>query len=311
MDDQPRDLFGELIIADPLLRDKFIVPPFTILDAGHPDWSTRKRAWKARGIKSDDGRDVKTFSASFDPTKYGRETMPEGSIFDPVLCEIMYRWFVPAGGKIIDPFAGGSVRGIVANYLGFKYTGIDIRSEQVDANIIQANAIWDGKPMEECPVWIVGDSNVVLHSETPIVPSYDFVFSCPPYADLEVYSNLPGDISNMEYNQFLDIYRSIIFKAVQHLKKDRFAVFVVGDIRDKGGFYKGFVSDTIKAFEAAGARFYNDIILKQPLGTAMLRANKIFNSKRKTIKVHENVLVFYKGDPDNIRTVLNINEDDL
>ncbi len=36
------------------------------------------------------------------------------SIFDPVLCELAYRWFCPPGGLILDPFAGGSVRGIVA-----------------------------------------------------------------------------------------------------------------------------------------------------------------------------------------------------
>ena len=28
------------------------------------------------------------------------------SIFDPVLCELVYRWFCPAGGAVLDPFAG-------------------------------------------------------------------------------------------------------------------------------------------------------------------------------------------------------------
>ena len=45
------------------------------------------------------------------------------SIFDPVLCEIAYRWFSPVGGLILDPFAGGSVRGIVASKLGRQYIG--------------------------------------------------------------------------------------------------------------------------------------------------------------------------------------------
>src|SRR5690348_7500784 len=56
------------------------------------------------------------------------------SIFDPVLCELSYRWFCPPGGKILDPFAGGSVRGIVASCLGFEYTGVELRAEQVAAN---------------------------------------------------------------------------------------------------------------------------------------------------------------------------------
>ena len=37
------------------------------------------------------------------------------SIFDPVLCELAYRWFCPPGGTVLDPFAGGSVRGIVSS----------------------------------------------------------------------------------------------------------------------------------------------------------------------------------------------------
>ena len=56
------------------------------------------------------------------------------SVFDPALCEVIYHWFCPTAGSILDPFAGGSVRGIVANYLGYKYTGIDIRKEQIESN---------------------------------------------------------------------------------------------------------------------------------------------------------------------------------
>ena len=66
------------------------------------------------------------------------------SIFDPVLCELAYRWFCPLGGMVADPFAGGSVRGIVAAALGYHYTGFELRGEQVDANAIQAARICQG-----------------------------------------------------------------------------------------------------------------------------------------------------------------------
>ena len=59
--------------------------------------------------------------------KYGREEVTGTSIFDPVLCEIAYRWFSPVGGLILDPFAGGSVRGIVASKLGRQYIGHELR----------------------------------------------------------------------------------------------------------------------------------------------------------------------------------------
>ena len=45
------------------------------------------------------------------------------SIFDPVLCEVIYNWFAPEKGIVFDPFAGGSVRGAVAEMLGRHYIG--------------------------------------------------------------------------------------------------------------------------------------------------------------------------------------------
>ena len=69
---------------------------------------------------------------------------------------------------------------------------------------------------------------------------------------------------------------------------------MVGDIKDKKGFYRDFISHTKQAFINAGAGLYNEAILLQPLGTAMLRAGKIFEAGAKLTKVHENVLIFKK-----------------
>ena len=41
-------------------------------------------------------------------------------------------------------------------------------------------------------------------------------------------------------------------------------------------------------------KLYNEMILIQPIGTAMLRAGKVFNSGKKLTKVHENILIFRK-----------------
>ena len=38
-----KDLFGNEIVKDVLLRDKFIEPPFTILDSRSKNWKNRKR----------------------------------------------------------------------------------------------------------------------------------------------------------------------------------------------------------------------------------------------------------------------------
>ena len=213
------------------------------------------------------------------------------SIFDPVLCELAYRWFCPPGGLVLDPFAGGSVRGIVAGNLGRQYVGVDLRPEQIAANRAQADAIC-GDPM---PVWHEGDSLNLARIAEGVAA--DFVFSCPPYGDLECYSDDPRDLSTMNYGDFLVAYRAIIAAAVALLKPDRFACFVVGDIRDARGFYRGFPADTIRAFEDAGARLYNEAVLVTAVGSLPIRVRKQFETSRKLGKTHQNVLVFCKGHP--------------
>ena len=132
------------------LSERFGIIPFSILDTRKGEWQKRKRAWIDSGLKSEVGRSVNlTFLKSAQPPniynvknklreQFGREpswdevleycdkngikTQSGTSIFDPVLCEMMYRWFNVPNGVVVDPFAGGSVRGIVASKLGM--TGV-------------------------------------------------------------------------------------------------------------------------------------------------------------------------------------------
>lgn len=290
------DLFGEKIIDDVLLRDKFIEPPFSVLDTKNGHWKNRTRNWKAKGIQSEVGRDAKAFNTQEwlrDKTKgvKGHQGTNDTSIFDPTLCELMYHWFCPVGGSILDPFAGGSVRGIVANYLGYKYTGIDIRPEQIESNNEQAKTIIPKKANR--PEWLIGDSNIELDRISLTGRAYDFLFSCPPYADLEVYSDLPGDISNKPYREFLVLYQSIIKKSVALLKPGGYAAWVIGEIRNKKGNYVGFVPDTIAAFMDAGMVYYNEAVLLNHISAAAMRADG--NMKyQKLVKCHQNVLIFKK-----------------
>lgn len=213
------------------------------------------------------------------------------SIFDPVLCELAYRWFCSPTGLVLDPFAGGSVRGIVASKLGRQYVGVDLRPEQIAANQEQASRLCD----DPQPVWVCGDSRHIATLVDGV--SADFVFSCPPYGDLEVYSDEAADLSTLDYPEFMKAYRCIVAATVGLLKPDRFACFVVGDIRDKKGFYRRFVSDTEQAFEDAGCRLYNEAVLVTAVGSLPIRVGKQFEGGRKLGKTHQNVLVFCKGDP--------------
>ena len=497
---------GELLTADArgkLLSERFIVPPFSVLDARQGYWQERKRLWLSQGIESEVGRGETIDGEQIDETtNTGRLTFVKGnhaaldpvsqkimstgtntSVFDPVLCELIYRWFAPHNGVVLDPFAGGSVRGVIAGLLGYKYIGVDLSARQVTADIAQGHKIFrnndiefidvkvsekmarllfhgcdedyvenvchssccdsttsesgtlitihpaeqekiekhggvvvggmlqpinrkcpfkdgrslcmlhntDAKPfgciaspftlndnstlivrnryrLLKCygdggkpayvvfrtsldlifgkieaericvhldsgggdiiakmplssykmlidndnikhgvinvdrattqPTWLVGDSKDI---DVLAPGEYDLVFSCPPYADLETYSDDPRDISNMKYADFLLVYREIIKKSVAMLKENRFACFVVGDIRDEKGFYRNFVSDTIQAFLDAGMMLYNEAILIMSIGSLAIRTGKSFSDYRKLGKGHQNVLVFYKGDTKKIK----------
>ncbi len=227
------------------------------------------------------------------PNYGGAERSVSGtSIFDPVLCELAYRWFSPEGGTVLDPFAGGSVRGIVAAKLGRQYIGHELREEQVAANRRQADEICADDALP--PAWICGDSRNI--DTTCADVQADMVFSCPPYADLEVYSDDPKDLSTMKYSDFRAVYFEIIKKACDRLKPDSFACFVVGEVRDKKGNYIDFVGDTVQAFRDAGLHYYNEAILITCVGSLPIRAGKQFAASRKLGKTHQNVLVFVKGD---------------
>lgn len=327
------------------LAERFIVPPFTILDTRQGYWQDRKRRWLAMGIASELGR---TSTGSVVPTdgdgtllidQYRERNVTPGgsgggawlggrktassekfqntkrltyvkgdrpveeldevsrkivgtgtgtSIFDPVLCELVYRWFSPPGGLVLDPFAGGSVRGVVAGILGRAYHGIELRAEQVAANRDQIGIA----PKEASITWVCGDSR----EHVPTAPEADLVFSCPPYADLEVYSDDPRDISNMSHADFRAAHAEIIAKACARLKPNRFAVWVIGDVRDRNGNYLGLINDTINAFRDAGMALYNEAILVNAVGSLPIRAGRMFTISRKMGKTHQNVLVFLKGD---------------
>jgi len=563
------------------LAERFGIPPFSVLNAREGWWQARKKSWLALGLQSEMGRGNEgdgtkrglTFSSSAQPisvyktknrheAKIGRKVTWEEfyaanpdaaaqsgtSIFDPVLCELAYRWFCPPGGTVLDPFAGGSVRGIVAAVLGRRYVGIDLSEVQITANREQAEEIcpsWDpviGDPSSLTPieqtgdVWLKRDDlfcvadvrggkartcwalaqgaaglvtagsrqspqvNIVAHiakalgvpcrvhtptgelspevrqaqewgaevvqhkagynnviiararedaqrlgwTEIPFgmeceeavaqtrqqaanlpreakrlvvpvgsgmslagvlwglrdhgltlpvlgvcvgadpakrldkyappdwrevvtlerssfdyhaaapetrlgevaldaiyeakclpflepgdclwvvgmratatgdrpIPTWtvgdsrsitslaegveaDFVFSCPPYADLEVYSDDPADLSTLEYGDFRRDYSEIVARTCTLLKPDRFACFVVGEVRDKQGHYHDFVGDTVQAFRDAGLAYYNEAILVTQLGSLPIRVGRPFEASRKLGKTHQNVLVFIKGD---------------
>ena len=308
------------------LSDRFIVPPFSIIDTRKGYWQERKKLWrhligdygesrndtlmsapelKYKEIYLKSAKKRKELGLSFseylekhvsaeDKQHASKTVLSQGvSILDPVLAEIIVHWFGVPFGKAFDCFAGDTVFGYVAAKLEQEFTGIELRKEQYELNMERV------KEAGISAIYINDDGqNVGKHIEAE---SQDLLFSCPPYFNLEKYSDLPNDASNQkEYEEFIVILRNAFTDSIKCLKDNRFAVIVVGDIRDKNGFYFSLQDDIKDIFKAAGMRLYNEIILIETGASTALRASRYMDS-RKVAKMHQNVLVFYKGDVKNIK----------
>lgn len=291
---QSTDLFGEPIKDKKNLSDWFIVPPFSILNVATDTWQARKKIWMKRindkaQVRSNVLRNYTQVGVDFMNIK-GDTT----SILDPVLCEVLLHWFTEENHICFDPFAGDTVFGFCSSFKGRVFKGIELRQEQCDFN----NSVVFEHGLNA--TYICDDAvNVAKHIENE---SVDFLFSCPPYADLEVYSNLDNDLSNMDYDVFFDVLSQVFTECYTRLKENRFAVIVIGEVRHKDtGAYIGLVPTIIQIMMKSGFHYYNEIILATPVGNLMMRAGRYMSQNRKVGKQHQNVLVFYKGNMNAIK----------
>lgn len=307
------------------LFDRFVVPPFSILDTRKGYWQDRKKKWydiigdmgesrndtlvtsleikykdlyqRTREHRKELGISFKEYIEKYVPKedleREQSKIVAQGvSILDPVMAEIVCRWFGFKNCQTFDCFAGDSVFGFVSAYLGNQFTGIELREQQANLN--------NERVAEMTARYICDDGqNVAKHIEPE---SQDLLFSCPPYFNLEVYSDLPNDASNQgSYEDFIQILRNAFTAAVGCLKKNRFAVICVGDVRDrKTGFYYDFCGDIKRIFREAGVLLYNEIVLVEQTASTALRAARYMET-RKVAKTHQHILVFFKGNPKDIK----------
>ena len=302
------------------LRHDFVVPPFSVLDAGQGAWQARKREWLALGLDGGAGRDDDLLSGGgLAKLSAGRSTGT--SIFDPVLCECAIRWFAPrahdAGRDsdtedddtpprpppvvVVDPFAGGSTRGVVAAKLGLFYVGVELSGRQVDANRAQAAAL-----CIDCrhqPVWFHDDGENVarcfaraLHDKgLPPDTLADLVLTCPPYFSLERYGGpADTDLSMMSFDDFKAKYARILENATRLLKKRHCVVVVIGNVRTAAGELRDLHSLTKTALHDAGCPLYVDAVLKTAVASAALRAGRQMAAASKLATTHQNVVVCCK-----------------
>lgn len=289
-----RDEHGRWHAADPGRYPPMDVHgtlPWSVLRQDSKPWQARKQYWDGLGA---DDLGPRRHAAGMMAT--GRHGAISGGVsrFDPHLAELLLTWFCPPGGAVVDPFAGGPVRGLVAGALGRPYVGVDLLDEQVAANTVRAGQWQAGGLLERVPGWVCGDAAQVL----PSFPggTADYVLTCPPYHNRERYSDHPADLSAMPWAAFLAAYRDILAQAVRLLAHDRFVTVVVSDVRDGRGHLRGLPALTTTAMADAGAHLINEQVLVAPAGLAAKRMRPPWEACRTTTRRHQFALTYVKGD---------------
>jgi DNA modification methylase len=211
------------------------------------------------------------------------------SVFPAPLVEwVLLRYGGEPGSRIIDAFAGGPPRGLVAAIMGFQYLGVEIRQEQIDEN----KKVLSSLRLEGAD-YLLSDGRYFEIDGPP----FDLGLTCPPYWNLEQYSEQTNDLSNMKtYWQF---NAGMFFSAVANfkaLKAGAFMCIIVGPFRDKKtGELIDFRSHTVENFKEAGFVFWQEVVISKNFASAAVRASNAWKGM-KLVPAHEYLLIFRKPE---------------
>lgn len=218
------------------------------------------------------------------------------SVFPIPLAEwIILRFGGPEGGVILDAFSGGPPRGIASGLMRYSYIGFDIRQEQIDENI----EIIKDLNIEDRVKYICDDGCELYGIKSE---SVDFGFTCPPYYNVEVYSDLKTDLSKSNtYNDFLDSMFKCAESYRRVMKPDAFLCIVAAPFRlhnNKGvNEQVDFPGDLIHICREAGFYLWQNVILSRNFASAASRSTTSWRG-RKLIPRHENLLIFRTPGPE-------------
>ena len=115
---------------------------------------------------------------------------------------------------------------------------------------------------------------------------------------------LKSAVDGMGDEEFRDILFKGYKKAINALNDDRFFVVMTGDSRDSKGAFYGCEAEHELFFKEQGLHIYNKIVYLECEFTRLAQAKVTLNF-RKFPKREQKILVFYKGNIDNIKNLFS------
>jgi DNA modification methylase len=216
------------------------------------------------------------FTKSVVTTAYASEFGHElrkahGANKPPQLMRSLIEFFTPAGGRVLDPFAGvgGTLIGAAICESPRECTGIEINQQWVDVyrQVLAKHPELNGGEIH------LGDSMSLLRDST-LFPdeSFDFICTDPPYnvhlaqtmsnderyahnnrkTDYNMRSESPEDLANLpSYDAFLDAMQSVMRGCFRVLKSGKYLAVILRNAYQDGRYIFTHV-DVARRAEAEG-----------------------------------------------------------
>ena len=137
-----------------------------------------------------------------------------------------------------------------------------------------------------------GVDNILADSSTADIPKFDGLITCPPYWNLEKYSE-EGIDHEKTWADFLVSYTEILTRAWNATDKATFCIYV-GDWRADNVYYD-LIYRTQKIFEGLGATLFDTVIGHRVRTKVKIMIPQAL-SFGYTVKVHEQLLIYRKGE---------------
>ena len=278
------DIFGNEESPFASAKERYGLWPVTVWDVDVRDPYTRK----LRDAIGDAGQNREgSFTKDTDDKSTYRGKL-SASIFSPAVASWALNLYAPAdGGTVVDPFAGGGTRAIIAASLGHHYVGTELREDEAADVTGRATALG------------FADRVRIVHGDARSIDQHvrdaDVLLTCPPYWNMERYEGGPADLSQAAtYDEFLEGIRDVAKAALFTLKPGAAAVWVVGLHRTSDGTLLPLNHDIARVHRDVGWVFREEIVLRRIGDGSMTRIGQFEKGRGHLVRQHEYALVFRK-----------------
>lgn len=204
-----------------------------------------------------------------------KSSRSEYSYFPYEVASLCYELYLREAKDIFDPFAGWGERHSFAQVFGKNYAGYDCSKESI-------------KKAEET----YGVKNTLADSRFECIPSFDGLITCPPYWNLETYSEFGLDAIN-DWGTFCIEYAHVLSRCYDAAEDGAKFCIMAGDWRANGRYFD-LCHQTRLAMKKCGAEIFDEVIVSRlkisKVKVMMPQAVRLGYS----VKVHENLMVFRK-----------------